>query len=125
MNKNYWEWKIQVHARQYNLFLLYFIFGSFNIRRDYMVSGNLIREYSLIGWLLFDVNRSVCYLLFVLMGLFLHQYKYVCTTTSFIDDATNKKEDYETKICVDTNEHDFYFLVIYCFCSGRVDVIVL
>ena len=36
-------------ARQYNLFLFYFILDSFNIGRDYMVSGNLIREYSLIG----------------------------------------------------------------------------
>ena len=28
---------------------LVFTFGGFNMRRDYMVSGNLIREYSLIA----------------------------------------------------------------------------
>jgi len=37
VNKNQWEWKIHVQARQYNLFVLYFMLVSFNIRRDYMV----------------------------------------------------------------------------------------
>ena len=72
VNKNQWEWKIQVQAREYSLFLLYFIFRCL-----------LIREYSLNGWLLFNVTRLVsqlfqCYLFLYHYSTCSWYYNFLC-----------------------------------------------